>query len=109
MEHADMSYAVVEVDGEKLIIAKERVSPVLGEKPYKISQELKGQDLEGVSYVPPLLEETHQKTGGKLHREFLTSEYVRMTDGTVLVHMAPGHGEDDVEVGGRNGLPVLPT
>src|SRR3989454_817129 len=107
MVHPDMIYAVVEVDGEKLIIAKERLSPVLGEKPYKISQELKGQDLEGVSYVPPLLEETHQKTGGKLQRVFLSSEYVTMTDGTGLVHMAPGHGEEDFEVGERNGLPIL--
>jgi isoleucyl-tRNA synthetase len=107
MVHPGMIYAVVEVDGEKLIIAKERLSPVLREKPYKILQELKGQDLEGVSYVPPLLEETHQKTGGKLHRIFLSSEYVTMTDGTGLVHMAPGHGEEDFEVGERNGLPVL--
>ena len=107
MVHPDMNYAVVEIDGEKLIIAKERLSPVLGEKQYKILQELKGRDLEGVSYVPPLLEETHQKTGGKLHRVFLSPEYVTMTDGTGLVHMAPGHGEEDFEVGERNGLPVL--
>src|SRR5438105_13615487 len=107
MVHPDMNYAVVEVDGERLIIAKERLSPVLKEKPYKILEEMKGQDLEEVSYVPPLLEETHQKTGGKLHRVFLSSEYVAMTDGTGLVHMAPGHGEEGFEVGERNGLPIL--
>src|SRR5436190_22334304 len=71
MVHPDMIYAVVEVDGEKLTIAKERLSAVLAAKPYKILQEIKGQDLEGISYIPPLLEETHQKTGGKLHRGFL--------------------------------------
>src|SRR2546426_819482 len=107
MVHPDMIYAVVEVDGEKLIIAKERLSPVLKEKPYRILEEMKGRDLEGVIYVPPLLEETHQKMGGKLHRVFLSSEYVTMTDGTGLVHMAPGHGEEDFEVGERNGLPIL--
>jgi len=107
MVHPNMIYLSVEVDGEKLIIAKERLSQVMGERPYKILEERKGQDLEGVSYVPPLLEETHQKTGGTLHRVFLSSEYVTMTDGTGLVHMAPGHGEEDFEVGQRNGLPVL--
>jgi isoleucyl-tRNA synthetase len=107
MVHPDMIYVIVEVDGEKLVIAKERLLPVLGEKPYRIAEELKGQDLEGVAYAPPLLEETHQKTGGKLHNVFLSSEYVTMTDGTGLVHMAPGHGEEDFEVGQRNGLPVL--
>src|SRR5438093_815121 len=107
MVHPHSIYVVVEVGGEKLVIAKERLVPVLGEKSYKILEERKGQDLEGVSYVPPLLEETHQKTGGTLHRVFLSSEYVTMTDGTGLVHMAPGHGEEDFEVGQRNGLPVL--
>jgi isoleucyl-tRNA synthetase len=107
MVHPDMIYVVIEVGDEKLIIAKERLSPVLGEKPYKILQELKGQELLGIFYVPPLLDETHQKTGGKLHRVFLSSEYVTMTDGTGLVHMAPGHGEEDFEVGERNGLPIL--
>ena len=107
MVHPNMIYLSVEVDGEKLIIAKERLLPVMGERPYKILEERKGQDLEGVSYVPPLLEETHQKTGGTLHRVFLSSEYVTMTEGTGLVHMAPGHGEEDFEVGQRNGLPVL--
>src|SRR5207245_9210838 len=107
MVHPDMIYVFVEVDSEKLIIAKERLLSVLREKPYKILNELKGQELEGVSYVPPLLGETHQKTGGKLHRVFLSSEYVTMTDGTGLVHMAPGHGEEEFEVGERNGLPVL--
>ena len=107
MVHPDMIYAVVEVDGEKMIVAKERLAPVLRDKPYKILQELKGRELEGASYAPPLLDETHQKTGGKLHRVFLSSEYVTMTDGTGLVHMAPGHGEEDFEVGERNGLPVM--
>src|SRR5437867_11448738 len=100
-------YVVVEVEGVKLVIAEERLVPVLGEKSYKILKELKGQELEGVSYLPPLLEETHAKMGGKLHRIFLSSEYVTMTDGTGLVHMAPGHGEEDFEVGQRNGLPAL--
>src|SRR5437867_3592906 len=107
MVHPNMIYLSVEVDGEKLIIAKERLSQVMGERPYKVLEERKGQDLEGVSYVPPLLEETHQKTGGTLHRVVLSSEYVTMTDGTGLVHMAPGHGEEDFEVGQRNGLPIL--
>src|SRR5207245_9002576 len=99
MVHPDMIYAVVEVNGEKLIIAKERLSPLLGEKPHKILQELKGQELDGVSYVPPLQEETHQETGGKLHRVFLSSEYVTMTDGTGLVNLARGNAEEEVAMG----------
>ena len=107
MVHPDETYAHVEADGEKLTIAKARVPPVMKDKPYRVLEEFPGRKLEGVSYVPPLLEETHSKTGGKLHRVVLSAEYVTMTDGTGLVHMAPGHGEEDFEVGQRNGLPVL--
>jgi isoleucyl-tRNA synthetase len=107
MVHPDRTYARVEVDGERLVIAKERLAPVLGEKQYRIIGELTGRSLEGVSYAPPLLEETHAETGRNLHRVILSAEYVNMTEGTGLVHMAPGHGEEDFEVGQRNGLPVL--
>ena len=34
------------------------------------------------------------------------AEYVTATDGTGLVHTAPGHGEDDYETGIREGMPV---
>lgn len=107
MVHPDKIYARVEVEGQKLIIAKERTAQVLREKNYRILEEFLGRTLEGLSYTPPLLEETHAATGGKLHRVILSAEYVNMTEGTGLVHMAPGHGEEDFEVGQRNGLPVL--
>ena len=107
MVHPDKIYVRVEVDGERLIIAKERLAQVLGEKQYRILEELLGRALESVSYTPPLLEETHAETGRKLHRVILSAEYVNMTEGTGLVHMAPGHGEEDFEVGQRNGLPIL--
>ena len=107
MVHPDKIYAKVEVEGQKLIIAKDRIAQVLGEKHYRILEEFLGRTLEGLSYTPPLLEETNAATGGKLHRVVLSAEYVNMTEGTGLVHMAPGHGEEDFEVGQRNGLPVL--
>ena len=107
MANPDITYARVEVDGDTLIIAKERLLAVLGERPYKILRELPGRELAGITYTPPLLEETHAKTGGNLYRVVLSSEHVSMTEGTGLVHMAPGHGEEDFEVGQANGLPVL--
>jgi isoleucyl-tRNA synthetase len=107
MVHPDETYLRVETDGEKIIIAKPRVGAVMGDKPYKTLAEFPGRELEGTTYTPPLLEETGAKTGGLLHRVLLSSEYVTMTDGTGLVHMAPGHGEEDFEVGRRYGLPIL--
>jgi isoleucyl-tRNA synthetase len=36
----------------------------------------------------------------------LTADYVTTTDGTGLVHTAPGHGEEDYETGVKHGLEV---
>jgi len=107
MVHPDHLYAELEVDGDKIILAKERIANVLGDRSYKILREFKGRDLEGIRYTPPLLEETKAKTGDALYKILLSSEYVSMTEGTGAVHMAPGHGEEDFEVGRQNGLPVL--
>ena len=107
MVHPDKIYAKVEVDGERLVIAKERLEPVLRQEQYRMLEELPGKTLEGVRYSPPLLKETNAKTGENLHRVFLSAEYVNMGEGTGLVHMAPGHGEEDFEVGQRYGLPAF--
>ncbi len=107
MVHPDDLYVKLEVGGEKIILAKERIPNVLGDEPYNILEEFKGRNLEGTRYIPPLLQETGAETGGKLHRILLSSEHVSMTEGTGVVHMAPGHGEEDFEVGQQYGLPVL--
>jgi isoleucyl-tRNA synthetase len=107
MVHPDKTYVRVQVGGERLVIAKERLTAVLAEKQHTVIEEFLGKTLEGVPYRPPLLEETGAQTGGKLHRIVLSPDYVSMEEGTGLVHMAPGHGEEDFEVGQRYGLPVF--
>jgi isoleucyl-tRNA synthetase len=37
----------------------------------------------------------------------LTADFVTMDSGTGAVHIAPGHGEDDYNLGRRHGLPIL--
>ncbi len=107
MVHPDKSYVLVEVDGDKLILAKERLEQVLGGRTYKILEEYQGQELEGTQYRPPLQEETHARTGADRHRVLLSAEHVSMSEGTGAVHTAPGHGEEDFEVGMKYGLPAF--
>jgi isoleucyl-tRNA synthetase len=52
---------------------------------------------DNLEYRHPFVDRT-----GKI----VTADYVTTTDGTGLVHTAPGHGEDDYETGLREGLPV---
>ncbi|HAA58208.1 MAG TPA: isoleucine--tRNA ligase, partial [Myxococcales bacterium] len=51
----------------------------------------------GLRYKHPFIDRT-----GPL----LTADYVTMTDGTGLVHTAPGHGAEDFMTGRKNGLDV---
>jgi len=64
-----------------------------------------GTALRGTVYEHPFVE---NRTG-----RVVLADYVTTTDGTGLVHTAPGHGEDDYETGVREQLevysPVLPS
>jgi len=107
MVHPDKPYVLAEVNGDKLILAKERLEQVLGERSYKVLEEFQGRALEGTRYRPPLQEETQAQTGENRHRILLSAEHVSMSEGTGAVHTAPGHGEEDFEVGMRYGLPAF--
>ncbi|HEV2121039.1 MAG TPA: isoleucine--tRNA ligase [Candidatus Bathyarchaeia archaeon] len=107
MVHPDKTYVLVDVEGDKLILAKERLEQVLGVRGYKILEEYLGRELEGVQYRPPLQEETQVQIGADRHQILLSGEHVSMSDGTGAVHTAPGHGEEDFEVGTKYGLPAF--
>ena len=103
--HEAVEYAVVRY----MLAGKPRVAVVaadLVEKVFSrrleasdrvILKTLVGKQLVGVEYRHPFVERV-----GKV----VSAEYVTTTDGTGLVHTAPGHGEEDYETGLRHGLEV---
>jgi len=114
--HPEYEYAKVKVflDGkeEYWIIAKALVERVLHEAGAKgeIVEEFKGEELEGIRYVHPFLEEYPRQKEFRekyewAHRVIL-GEHVTLGEGTGLVHTAPGHGEEDFEIGKQYGLPI---
>jgi len=109
--HPDEEYLEVLIDGEKLIIAAKLLEKVLTaskRKNYQILRRLIGEDLVGLKYIHPLLGEVpiHQTHIEPAH-SVLPAEFVSMDEGTGLVHIAPGHGPEDFELGRKYGLPVL--
>ena len=79
-----------------------------GEKAYEVLETLKGTDLEYREYEP--LYEGAKAAAEKQHKKahFVTcDDYVTMTDGTGIVHIAPAFGEDDSKVGRKYGLPFV--
>jgi len=92
------------------IIAKARLGSVLKDYDYEIAEELKGEELVGLSYEPlypflsdnlPASERDKLKNAFKVYpADFVTTE-----DGTGVVHTAVMYGEDDFELGTKVGLP----
>ncbi|MBS7622564.1 isoleucine--tRNA ligase, partial [Candidatus Bathyarchaeota archaeon] len=110
MVNPDIEYSRVRVGDEIYILADARRTAVFGEQPIEVVETFKGERLCGVKYRPPLLGEVKIQSDPKLadaHRVVLSREYVSMEEGTGCVHCAPGHGEEDFEIGQANRLPVI--
>ncbi|MDA0867488.1 MAG: class I tRNA ligase family protein, partial [Cyanobacteria bacterium] len=111
--NGDLTYAVVEVaSGEPfpyLLIAKDlrdRLSQVFGTD-LTTKAELKGADLEGCTYRHPLQDQLPTDKRGDTSPVIVGGDYITTESGTGLVHTAPGHGQEDFQVGQRYGLGVL--
>ncbi|BDG03529.1 isoleucine--tRNA ligase [Anaeromyxobacter oryzae] len=66
--------------------------------PDKVLAYLEGKTLEGLVYRHPFMDRDGT---------VILGEHVTLEAGTGLVHTAPGHGQEDYEVGLKYGLPVL--
>jgi isoleucyl-tRNA synthetase len=110
MVNPNFEYAKVRSNDEVYIFAKARMESVEKETGahFELLESFPGTKLEGLTYRSPLENlvpaQVNLKGG---HRVVLSKEYVTVEDGTGCVHSAPGHGEEDYEVGMRNNLPVL--
>jgi len=74
---------------------------------FEVVEEFYGKDLEGKKYIPPFYEEMKEvieeikKNNPNSYSIWLSKEYVRVEEGTGLVHSAPGCGFEDYEVAKR--------
>ncbi len=99
--HPDIFYVSVKTEKATYILAKslyEKVMEILGITSYQVINTYKGHTLEYMKYRHPL--------NNKILPTIL-GEHVSDIDGTGLVHTAPGHGEDDFNVGKKYNLDVL--
>ncbi len=79
-----------------------------GTPAYEILETYVGTDLEGKEYEPlyQCAADVAEKSSKKGH--YVTcADYVTLTDGTGVVHIAPAFGEDDAQVGRKYDLPFV--
>ncbi|DBA71778.1 TPA: hypothetical protein ACH3X2_011042 [Trebouxia sp. C0005] len=104
-----LQYSLVEAEGQavgkgpnrRLIVAHdliERLSEKLGLSLTALGS-MTGAQLAGCQYRHPLFDRTSPVVIG--------GDYITTESGTGLVHTAPGHGQEDYQVGLKYGLPLL--
>lgn len=100
--HPEYEYALLDVNGEKLVMAKQLAGEVLKASGYQeepvVLDTFRGSELERVKAKHPLYD-----------RESLVvlGDHVTLDAGTGCVHTAPGHGMEDYLVGLKYELPIL--
>jgi len=100
----DLDYSVVELDGSHYVVGTaslERYAAELGGA--TVVSTLKGADLVGRSYRP--LFGYFSDNPGSFR--VLAGDFVDTAEGTGVVHMAPGFGEDDQRVCEAAGIPLV--
>lgn len=110
--HPEYTYVQVKVDDERWWLAKKRLDPVMkeiGRKDYSIVDKKQGHELQGLKYHHLFLDEYEKQktfaTKGNTH-QLINAETVELTEGTGCVHIATGHGKEDLEIGKKHNLPV---
>ena len=104
------TYARFECEGRTIIMADVLIPAIMGEKEITNKTTFPGSDLVGMKYEP-LFDFQREVIRGVENEEnawmVIADDYVTMTDGTGIVHIAPAFGEDDARVGRENHIPFL--
>jgi isoleucyl-tRNA synthetase len=97
------------VPGEKLIVSQELLVDFCsktGISSHTVLAAFKGRTLEGKRFYHPLAQ---ADAGYDFTVPLMLGEFVTMEAGTGIVHMAPGHGEDDFILCKAHGIAVPDT
>ena len=100
----EIDYSYVKFNQEVLILASSRVDAYFSELPHEVIKTVKGSELVGMRYQR-LFDYLDVESGDPFR--IVEAGFVSTEDGTGLVHTAPAYGVDDLELGKREGLPVV--
>ena len=114
---SDLKYSLIEVEkveedslakvGDKLIFAEELISTVSEEIGITTFKKLK--TFSGSNLADCLCEHPFKELGYDFDVSSFHGDFVNLEQGTGIVHIAPGHGDDDYNLGIKNGVDVVQT
>jgi len=106
--HSDMTYVKVRYKNEILYLAKAALDCVFAKENYESIEELMGADMLDWTYIGPFDElPAEQKLGAVNAHRIIPWEEVSEVEGTGIVHIAPGCGKEDLELGEQYDLPAV--
>ena len=100
--HPELTYLRVRNGDDVLYLVKGRESILVGD--YEVLDEMPGSDLVGLRYHGPFDELPAQEG---VEHSVLSWDEVSATEGTGIVHTAPGAGKEDFALGKEHGLAVI--
>ncbi len=100
-------YRVLETGGQYLIVADKLADAFLAAAGLEAVKGalIPGGQLVGLNYSHCLA--PHLPEARRFPRPVIAADFVEMTAGTGIVHIAPGHGEEDFHAGRKNGLDIF--
>ena len=100
-------YARFKAEDGTYIMAKALIEAVFQGKPVEILEEMPGSALVGMAYEPLFDFQRGLLPEDTKAWHVIADNYVTMTDGSGIVHIAPAFGEDDNRVCRDNGFPFI--
>ncbi len=100
----EIDYCLLAVNGEHIILATKALDKYKNQlEGVKTLRTFKGSELVGLSYTPPFSYFCDQTNAFQI----LAADFVSDDDGTGIVHMSPGFGEDDLTICRTAGIEVV--
>ena len=103
----DETYRVLETGGQFLIVADKLADAFLAATGLEAVKGavIPGEKLVGLKYSHCLA--AHLPEARRFPRQVIATDFVDMSTGTGIVHIAPGHGEEDFHAGKKWGLEIF--
>jgi isoleucyl-tRNA synthetase len=102
----ELTYVKVRQGDEILYLSKGTLHMLDGK--FEVLEELSGKELVGWTYEGPFDDiEAQQSVGGPQAHQVILWDEVGEAEGTGIVHIAPGCGAEDFELGREYGLPAI--
>ncbi len=107
----ELNYALYKENNEKLILSQTLAEKILV-KGAILERTFKGKELEGIKYEGifddlPRVKRAKEENPKTFHTVVLDKDLVTELEGTGIVHIAPGAGEEDFKLGQREKLSVI--